>query len=71
MSICPYPQCEYNEYPRCGAHFCILPVCLYPAACYKAITDEINRIIVLGELEKQADRLAALKAERKRLEEIT
>ena len=68
MSICPYPKCEYNEYSRCGTHFCILPVCLYPGACNEAITDEINRIIVSGGIEKQADRLAALKAERKQLE---
>ena len=71
MNICPYPICEYNEYPRCGVHFCILPVCLYPDACYQAITNEINRIIVSGGLERQAEQLAALKVERGRLEETT
>lgn len=70
MSICPYPgHCEFDEFPRCGKHFCILPVCFYPAACYQAITDEINRIIADGKTVKQEKRLAKLKSERERLEE--
>lgn len=67
MSVCPYPeQCEYNDFKKCGVHFCVLSACLYPAAYYQAITDEINRLIISGQYK--TERFKKLIREREKLE---
>ena len=29
VEVCPDVRCAYNEFPRCGRHFCIRPSCVF------------------------------------------
>lgn len=29
MAFCPCPKCVYDDFKRCGIHFCVLPQCWY------------------------------------------
>lgn len=67
MGCCPYPaKCVYDDFGRCGVHFCVRPVCVYPGRCIELINAEINRVIVNGRPGWE-NRYAVLKAERDRL----
>lgn len=67
VSRCPYPgKCIYDDFQKCGVHFCTLPICAYSARSIEAITDEILRVVADGRPGWES-KYAALEAERKKL----